>query len=404
LRAAPLGPAFDLLAAYEPTAGFFFEREGLGVAAAAAAGPAIEADVDLRGMGRRALEALRGFGPPDPGAPSPLAVGALPFAAAAAALTIPARVVRRTEGGETWLIEIEDAAPLFRPERPAPGLPHDAFRPVQLTELPDARAYLDAVEEAVRRIRGGLLSKAVLARTIEVAAARTLDPKRLLHRLRAADPPCFVFGAPTGAGSALVGASPELLVSRRGTDVRTTPLAGSAPRSGDPDEDHANAEALRVSAKNREEHHIVVEAVADALGRFCDDLNHDLEPVLLPTANVWHLATRFRGTLRDPTVSAVDLVAELHPTPAVCGTPRDAARTAIADLEPFDRGRYAGPVGWMDVNGDGEWAIALRCAELEGEHATLYAGAGIVRDSDPASELDETQRKFRAFLDSLRWG
>jgi len=218
------------------------------------------------------------------------------------------------------------------------------------------------------------------------------------------EPHGYAFAAPSSERASLVGASPELLVSLRGAEVRATPLAGTAPRSGDPDEDRANADALASSSKNREEHAVVVRAVAAALGALCEPLSWDPEPVLLETANVWHLATRFVGRVRDPLLSVLDLVAALHPTPAVCGTPTGAARETIAELEPFDRGRYAGPVGWIDARGDGEWAIALRCAELSGERATLYAGAGIVGDSDPASEADETDRKFRAFLDSLRWG
>ena len=148
----------------------------------------------------------------------------------------------------------------------------------------------------------------------------------------------------------------------------------------------------------------MVEAIAATLGPVCERLDWDPEPVLLETANLWHLATRFEGVLREPAPSAVDLVAALHPTPAVCGTPRDTARAIIAALEPFARGGYAGPVGWMDAAGDGEWAIALRCAQLEGAHARLYAGAGIVGASEPALEVEETDRKFRAFLDALRWG
>ena len=125
---------------------------------------------------------------------------------------------------------------------------------------------------------------------------------------------------------------------------------------------------------------------------------------MLETPNVWHLSTKFRGLLRDPPPGVLELVEALHPTPAVAGEPRDAALEVIADLEPFDRGSYAGPVGWMDASGDGEWAIALRCAELRGDQATLYAGAGIVAGSRPDAEVDETERKFRAFLDALRWG
>jgi len=147
-----------------------------------------------------------------------------------------------------------------------------------------------------------------------------------------------------------------------------------------------------------------VEDVARVLGRYCDGLAHSREPELLGTANVWHLATPFSGRLHDPSVTALDLVAALHPTPAVCGTPREEAREALAELEPIDRGCYAGPVGWMDADGDGEWAIALRCAEITGTTARLFAGAGIVADSVPEEELDETEAKFRALLDSLRWG
>jgi isochorismate synthase len=193
-------------------------------------------------------------------------------------------------------------------------------------------------------------------------------------------------------------------VSRFGREVRSNPLAGSAARSGDPVEDRQNAARLLGSAKDHEEHAIVVEAIARTLGPFCRELSWDPEPVLLETPNVWHLSTRFRGLLREPSPGALELVEALHPTPAIAGEPRDVALQTISDLEPFDRGSYAGPVGWVDANGDGEWAIALRCAELRGEHATLYAGAGIVAGSEPAAEVDETERKFRAFLDALRWG
>ena len=281
--------------------------------------------------------------------------------------------------------------------------PSEPFATVQLREVPSTEAYRDAVREATARIGRGDLRKVVLARTVEVEAGRGFDPRLLAHRLRAVDPDAYTFAMPTEHG-VIVGASPELLVSRRGREVRSNPLAGSAPRSGDADEDRANAQALVASSKDREEHAIVVDAVAETLGPFCAELTWDPEPVLRETPNVWHLSTRFRGVLRDPGVSALDLATALHPTPAVAGDPTGIALDTIAELEPFDRDRYAGPVGWVDANGDGEWAIALRCAELRGDRAVLYAGAGIVAGSDPAKELDETERKFRAFLDALRWG
>jgi isochorismate synthase len=293
---------------------------------------------------------------------------------------------------------IDDAFELVRG-----GLAADAFTAAQLREVPPAADYEKAVAAATDRIRAGELRKVVLARTIEVEAGRALDPRRLAHRLRAVNPDAYTFAMPVDGG-VLVGATPELLVSRRGLAVDSNPLAGSAPRSGDLDEDRANADALRASAKDREEHALVVDAVLATLRPLCDQLTWDLEPVLLETPNVWHLSTRVAGRLKEPAPSALALALALHPTPAIAGTPTEAALSAIAELEAFDRGAYAGPVGWVDADGDGEWAIALRCALLDGDHATLYAGAGIVAASDPAAEADETERKFRAFLDALRWG
>jgi isochorismate synthase len=222
------------------------------------------------------------------------------------------------------------------------------------------------------------------------------------------EPHAYTFAVPAAGERAsvasLVGASPELLVRRRGLEIRSNALAGSAPRSGDPEEDREKASVLASSGKDHEEHAIVVDSMVETLGPFCQELRWDPEPILHETANVWHLSTRVRGILREPAPSVLELVSALHPTPAVCGEPRGAALGLIGELEPFDRGRYAGAVGWIDAAGDGEWVIALRCAELEGERATLYAGAGIVADSIPEREVDETDRKFRAFRDALRWG
>jgi isochorismate synthase len=381
----------------------FFERAGRGVAGAYGS---TTITLDTAGD---AIDVLR-RSPTRQGDVAPVAVGALPFrnrGGALPVLSVPRRAAVRLDDGPTWRIDAVvpgrpgDGEPSFAPVDP--GAPHDPFSEFQLTPSPSLDGYRAAVADAVARIRGGVLRKVVLARAIEVRAGRRLDPRLLVSRLRAVDPDAYTFAAPTDDG-VIVGASPELLVSRRGREIRSNPLAGSAPRSGDPDQDRANAEALASSAKDREEHAIVVDAVAQTLRPFCEELTWDPEPVLRDTPNVWHLSTSFRGVLRDPAPTALDLVSALHPTPAVAGTPTDAALTAIGELEPFDRGRYAGPVGWIDANGDGEWAIALRCAELVGDRAILSAGAGIVADSDPALELDETERKFRAFLDALRWG
>jgi isochorismate synthase len=422
VRSEPLPPAFDLLAACSrlPNGSFLFERNGLGLAAELVGGIGEGADPanpsDVADLGRRALGRLRAIRAND--GPGPVAMGSFPFASKEGAhLSIPSRTVRRLEPGRTWLIELvpgdEELAP-FRPALPESARPAEPFRGLQIEEVPSAETYAEAVGLLAARIREGMFRKVVVARTLELDAGRDLNPARLARRLRSVDPDCYVFCSPVRHGihvatspspwPAIVGASPELLLARSGREIRSTPLAGSAPRSGDPDEDRANGDALAASPKNRQEHEIVVDAIAEGIRPFCEELIWDPEPVLKGTANVWHLATRFRGVLRDPAANAVELVAALHPTPAVCGTPRVAAAAAIDELEPFERGSYAGPIGWMDANGDGEWAIALRCAELRGERATLYAGAGIVADSVPPEEVDETERKFRSFLDALRWG
>jgi isochorismate synthase len=407
----PLGPAFDLLATFRP-GGFFFERSGLGVsasgvAATVEAGEGPERILRLSRMLRERLGEIRTH----PDGPPPLAVASIPFADdAPARATIAAHTTIRLEDGDTWQIDVV-AQGLARPDVTRERWtgrtsPHDAFDEMQLRADPEPDEYAIAVERATRRIRAGTLRKVVLARSLLVDAGRALDPKQLLWRLRAVDPDCYAFATPSthdGRG-VLVGATPELLVRKRGRSVEATPLAGSAQRFGDSTRDRASGASLFASEKDREEHAVVVEDVAHVLGAFCDDLTHPHEPELLGTANVWHLATPFRGRLHDPSVGVLDLVAAMHPTPAVCGTPREEAREALGELEPIDRGAYAGPVGWVDANGDGEWAIALRCAEIRGKTARLFAGAGIVGDSVPEAEVDETERKFRALLDALRWG
>jgi isochorismate synthase len=416
-----LGPAFDLLAAYRP-GGFFFERSGAG-----AAGTGLAVRIRSEG-GRGRIERLartvslalseihsRGAGS------GPIAVGAIPFDEDRPAdLIVPERTTRRTPAGEAWQVNVRAegcvSADTDRGRWTARALPHEAFTGLQLRSDPGPDDYLKAVAEAIRRIQASELRKVVLARTIVVHAGRPLDARRLLWRLRAVDPDCYSFAAPVPgphddacsarvpAGSTLVGATPELLVAKTGNLISAVPLAGSAPRFGDRAADRASAASVFESAKDRLEHALVAEDVAAALGPFCDELEYPKEPELLGTANVWHLATPFRGRLAKSTTSVLEIVGRLHPTPAVCGTPRDAARKALEELEPIDRGCYAGPVGWVDSHGDGEWAIALRCAEITGSTARLFAGAGIVGDSIPELELEETDRKFRALLDSLRWG
>ncbi len=408
-RETPLGAEYDLLAAYgSPAQSFAMERDGVGVAGAGDQTIPVPPGPGLIERAADAADAALDAIARTPGGLGTVVAGALPFdERSAAILSVLKSAVRRARPGQTTRVEVvsEQGRPAVWPHgrRPGAGAPAAAFESARLPSDPSPAAYAEAVERAVGRIRDGMLRKVVLARSLVVDAGRELDVRTLLWRLRAVDPACYAFAAATPRGI-MVGASPELLVSRSGVEVRAAPLAGSAPRFGDPSEDRASGERLLDSPKDREEHAIVAEAVAATLGPFCRELNYAAEPELLGTANVWHLSTPLRGRLREPAPSALRLVAALHPTPAICGAPRGAARRAIAELEAFDRGCYAGPVGWMDADGDGAWAIALRCAELMGRRARLFSGAGIVAGSDPDREIEETDRKFRALLDALRWG
>src|SRR6266568_5621305 len=195
-----------------------------------------------------------------------------------------------------------------------------------------------------------------------------------------------------------VGASPELLVSRRGRAVRSHPLAGTVQRSGNPESDERLTNAMLASSKQRHEHRLVVEEVVAALRPCCDELVVPDGPSIVALRNVSHLGTPLTGHLTDPPPTSLDLVARLHPTPAVAGSPTNAAVDYLHRVEGFDRGRYAGPVGWMDARGDGEWAVGLRSADVDGDRASMYAGVGVVAGSRPATELEETQLKLQALL------
>lgn len=278
---------------------------------------------------------------------------------------------------------------------------------------PSSDAYAAAVARCLAMLEPetgdpAALRKVVLARSLRVGMSTAVDPYRLAARLDG-DPgvTTYVVPLPVAVGEApawLVGATPELLVSRRGSAVVSHPLAGSAPRWQDAGRDAASAEALLASAKDQAEHRYVVEAIVDTLAPLCSQLRAPQAPSLQATRTVWHLGTRIEGRLKDPAVSAATLAGLLHPTPAVCGTPRQAALEAICALEPVDRGFYAGAVGWADARGDGDWFVSIRCARVQGRAMRLFAGAGIVAGSQPALEVDETGAKFRALLDALGIG
>lgn len=257
--------------------------------------------------------------------------------------------------------------------------------------------WMELVRQALLEIRSGRLDKVVLARKVEVtaAAAAGFDQRRLVQALAQEYPGCFTFSFDN-----LVGASPELLVRRLGDVVDSVPLAGSTKRGGTAEEDRELGRQLQESLKNRLEHDLAVATVMDRLAPWCIRLIREPEPSLLLLANLQHLSTKIQGRLRGAP-SALELAGALHPTAAVCGVPPDQALALIRHLETFSRGRYAGPVGWMDHRGDGEWALALRCAQIRGQRAEVFAGAGVVAQSDPASELEETRLKLSAILPAL---
>jgi isochorismate synthase len=259
--------------------------------------------------------------------------------------------------------------------------------------------YEHAVAAGVQRIRAGELDKVVLAREVEVHAPAPHDPAAVLGVLREAFPQCYVFCVGRG-GSAFVAASPELLVRRDGLRAGTLALAGSTRRSADPAVDDHLGEQLLRSGKDREEQGIVTRRIVRALRAHSVWVTAAEEPVLVRMANIQHLATPIRAQLASP-ISALELAGLLHPTPAVGGEPMAVAAPLIPALEGLDRGWYAGPVGWTDVNEDGELCVALRCALLAGRVARCYAGVGVVRDSDPAAELAETEVKLQALLPVL---
>ncbi|MBU4465948.1 MAG: chorismate-binding protein [Actinobacteria bacterium] len=355
-----------------------------------AAHAVIDDDVELPGTG------LIGF-------------GALTFddrSAVQSTITVPAAIVGR-RGGRSWLTRIRvDGSDLADP-----SIEIARYGPYWAGTLgPGAlgpTGYQDAVRHALAAIEAGDVSKVVLARDLQGTVPAGADLRRLARALSSGYPDTWTF-----AVDGLIGASPETLVTVAGGTITARVLAGTTARGADADADTAASLALSTSAKDLDEHQYAVQSVLAALRPKTSALAASEQPFALKLPNVWHLATDVEGEL-DNGASALDLVGVLHPTAAVAGSPTDAAIEVIRRLEPFDRGRYAGPVGWVDGNGDGEWAIALRCAQFGTEPTrsfaeysdtipvTAYAGAGIVAGSDPESELMETRVKFRPIVDAL---
>jgi menaquinone-specific isochorismate synthase len=432
----------DLLAA-AGSDGFLWQHEGFGLA-----GRGVALRIELpRGLTDAAAVAevagslaaiQRGDDVAGPGTGA-VALGALPFVRDAPGVLVVPRVVIGRRDGEAWITTTArpgtgpstarladrmaaDALGGFADPRPAPSQ-------FTLTSVKDHEAWRHLVAGAVARIDDGALGKVVLARQIDVTANRPFVTSDVLSRLLALYPTCMVFRV-----DGFLGASPELLIERRGAHVASHPLAGTIGRSGDLATDEALIAGLLASPKERREHAYVIEGLRRTLGPLCESLDVPDKPTVLELRNVSHLATRLSGVLSAvPDVpagtggspcsghargrsessgggpahpglrvpSALQLVAGVHPTPAVGGTPTDEAVAYIGEVEGFDRGRYAGPVGWMDARGDGSWAIGLRSAHVDGDHASMYAGVGVVAGSRPETELEETQLKLQALLAAL---
>lgn len=301
------------------------------------------------------------------------------------------RILIGRRRGVTWLTTIGDAVlpPRIQPQPPA-GV---TWRPGTLGE----QAWGEAVTRVVARIEAGELDKAVLARDVIAAVSGPLDERYLMEQLHLDYPECWTFHV-----AGLVGATPELLVRREGPSVTSRVLAGTVRRSGGDGADAAAAAALLASDKDLKEHAYAVASVADALATHCTDLTVPPGPGVLRLANVQHLVTDVTATLADA-APALALAATLHPTAAVCGTPTERALATIRTLEGMDRGRYAGPVGWFDSRGDGEFGIALRCGHVDAGAKTvqLFAGCGLVAGSTPDAELAESAAKFAAMRSAL---
>lgn len=265
-------------------------------------------------------------------------------------------------------------------------------------ELPGKAQFMAMVASAVQATRRPTLDKVVLSRLIDITAEQPVPPTALLARLLAQNPGSFNFQVPLADGGALLGASPELLVRKDGARFNSLPLAGSAKRSQDADEDRQRGEALRRSDKDRYEHALVTDAMRAVLAPRSVRLDVPAAPTLATTPTLWHLATAIEGQVRDPAENALSLACLLHPTPALSGFPALAARELIAELEPFDRQLFGGIVGWCDAQGNGEWAVTIRCARVMGRQVRLFAGAGIVPASSPESEWQETGVKLSTML------
>ncbi|MBV7413130.1 isochorismate synthase [Aeromonas sp. sif2433] len=322
----------------------------------------------------------------DAGQVNPLLIGAFAFdPAEASCLYVPGRYERG--------------------ERSAPEtMPAMANQVISVNSTPAAAEFKSSVSAALDAFAQGTLAKVVLSRKLKLQLSQAADPEQVLARLMTQNPNAFHFSLPLGQGRCLLGASPELLLRVSGGAVFTHPLAGSAKRGGEPKQDEAVARKLLASSKDRHEHRLVIDEIRRVLAPHCRELAIPAEPSLMSTDTLWHLGTPIAGQLHAGQASVLSLACQLHPTPALCGYPTELARQFIREQEPFQRALFSGIVGWCDSQGNGEWAVVIRCGVLDGHHVELFAGAGIVAGSDPAMEWAETGTKLGTMLKALGLG
>ena len=368
--------------------GFLFVRDGIGFAGR---GVAVRAPWDEI---HRTLNAIDHSDESGLDAPGPIAIGTMPFSVGrSGTAVIPRLLVGKDGDGNCWVTAIDGAVvPDFAPPPPPTAA---SFAVAPLTPI---ESYLAAVTSAREAVRDGRLVKAVIARQIEVRSSEPIRVHSVLARLRNS------FGSSHRYSfEGFIGASPELLLSIDGDVVRSHPLAGTTPRTGDPAVDDELARKLLASIKDQIEHRVVIDVIHDMLLPHCSYLDWEPEPSVVKVANVQQLGTLIEGRLRDGHPPILDLVRGLCPTPALGGHPRADALDLIQQVEGFDRADYGGAIGWVDAHGNGTFAVAIRCASFAPDRrsAVLTAGGGIVAASDPLAELAETQAKFQAMLSAI---
>jgi isochorismate synthase len=397
---AALGKVFDIVAAPG------------GVAVEDAGGVVIDfeaADNRLLGAARIWRRLCESFEPAGPAALGPIAVGGFayrpdrdpsgPWSGFPALLfRVPALAVTRVRGRTFGVAAAAGAEALL--ELAHTSLRAPAARRLEVTSVRNPVSWAAAVETAAARLRAGEAAKVVLAREVVARGDGVVSAGMVARTLRAAYPSCFTYLVTGADGTAFAGASPEMLIRRSGRRAFSHPMAGSVARGATEAEDERLAHELEASAKDNAEHRLASDFVVEALRPFARSVSAR-PPEVVRFTNIQHLATAVTAELLDPPADVLELAAALHPTPAVGGWPRAAADALIDELEGMERGWYAGAVGWIDSHGDGEFAVALRCGLLWEDGARLYAGVGVMPDSDPARELEETELKFKALLHAL---